>query len=237
MLVDTPENIADALNNCNIKEIKSVFYSHWDPDHTLGMRIFEQLYFQWLDFYEKIKPCYTVSVYAEQNVMRDLTGIRSKYGSFLDYYEKMGMIERRVLKNPVTLDNIKITAVPVSKNKAVSVFVFEDSGKKLVYAPCDCKPFPDDNLMYGSDILLIGNTFIGDALKDNRTLPENHPLRKELHSVEEVLEIKKKYNISRAIITHIEEIWGKSYDYYIELEKKYTEYNLKFAHDGMIIEL
>ena len=42
LLVDTPEDIAYGINYCDIKEIDRVLFSHVDPDHTLGMRVFEQ---------------------------------------------------------------------------------------------------------------------------------------------------------------------------------------------------
>ena len=119
------------------------------------------------------------------------------------------------------------------KKKAVSTFVFESNGKKLIYAPCDCVPFPNDEIIQGADILVIGNTFIGDVMKNNKVITPEHPLRKELHSFEDVLKIKEQLGIKRLIITHIEEDWGKTYDDYIALEKKHQ--NVQFAYDGMTI--
>lgn len=53
----------------------------------------------------------------------------------------------------------------------------------------------------------------------------------------EIIELKKKYNIHKVIITHIEEDWGKSYDDYLELQSHYNESefadNILFAYDGM----
>ena len=43
LLVDTPEDIAHALNAADIRTVESILYTHRDPDHTMGMRIFEQL--------------------------------------------------------------------------------------------------------------------------------------------------------------------------------------------------
>lgn len=36
LLVDTPEDICHGLNNCGVREIDRVLFSHVDPDHTLG---------------------------------------------------------------------------------------------------------------------------------------------------------------------------------------------------------
>ena len=234
LIVDTPEDIAHALNASDIRSVERVLYTHFDPDHTLGMRIFEQLRLEWLDYYDKIPPRSSVDVCATPEVMETLNGIGIGYGAILNYYVKMGLANRKLITEPFKIGNIEISAVPVGKNKSVSVFLFEENGRKVVYAPCDCKPFPMDESMRSADLLIIGNTFIGDTLKNNRAINADHPLRHELHSMEDVLEIKNKLSIESVIVTHIEEDWGKSYDDYIALEDKY---GVKFAYDGMEIEV
>ena len=48
ILIDTPEDINASLNNAGIQKIEHILYSHCDPDHTMGMRIVEQLKMDWL---------------------------------------------------------------------------------------------------------------------------------------------------------------------------------------------
>jgi len=167
--------------------------------------------------------------------MHDLNGIRSKFDPLLDYYEHMRLIKRQSVDAPVVMGTVKITLVPVPKNKSVSVFVFESRGKKLVYVPCDCVPFPTDEILRGMDILVIGNTVISDVLKNGRKLSSEHPLRKEPHSFEGVLGIRERLGIGCVVITHIEEDWGKTYDDYVALEKQHV--NVQFALGGLTIEL
>ena len=195
----------------------------------------EQLRLEWLDYYENIKPDKPISVYAQAEVMADINQIRSKYGSLLDYYEHMNLIKRHIVEQPLHIGNIKVTFVPVANNKAVSVFAFESYGKKLIYAPCDCLPFPEHKVLYDADVFVIGNTFIGDTLKNGRIITQGHPLRKELHSFDGAMKIKERLRAKRLVITHLEEDWGKSLDDYNELERRYT--NVSFAYDGMRIEL
>jgi phosphoribosyl 1,2-cyclic phosphate phosphodiesterase len=52
--------------------------------------------------------------------------------------------------------------------------------------------------------------------------------------MEDVLELKRILSIRDVIVTHIEEDWGKSYDDYIALE---AQYGVKFAYDGMVVEV
>ncbi|WP_461257593.1 MBL fold metallo-hydrolase, partial [Treponema sp. R80B11-R83G3] len=112
LLIDTPEDINIALNNAKIDYLDYILYSHWDPDHTLGMRIIEQLRLEWLDFYENKRPDNPIIIYASNGVMQDVNGIRNIHGSFLDYYEHMGLIKRINVENKLSFkNNINITFI------------------------------------------------------------------------------------------------------------------------------
>ena len=43
LLIETPEDINASLNNSGIQKVEHILYSHCDPDHTMGMRVVEQL--------------------------------------------------------------------------------------------------------------------------------------------------------------------------------------------------
>ena len=49
ILIDTPEDINASLNNSGIQKVEHILYSHCDPDHTMGMRVIEQLKMDWLE--------------------------------------------------------------------------------------------------------------------------------------------------------------------------------------------
>jgi len=132
----------------------------------------------------------------------------------------MNLIEEQEIENYFEQDSIKITFVQVPKEQAVTVFVIESNHKKLIYAPCDCVPFPDEPILYDADVLILGNTFIGNTLKNGRCVTHDYPLRKELHSLEDAQDIFRRIRAKRLIITHVEEDWGKSYDDYLEIRKR-----------------
>lgn len=50
----------------------------------------------------------------------------------------------------------------------------------------------------------------------------------------DIVHIVEIMGIKNTVITHIED-WGKSYDDYNQLEKQYK--NIRFAFDGMVVEL
>ncbi|GAA0713109.1 metallo-hydrolase/oxidoreductase [Paraclostridium ghonii] len=233
LLVDTPEDITQAINYSDIDEIKYVLYSHVDPDHTLGMRVFEHIRLNWLEISKGKECCNPVNVLAMNHVMEDINSIKFKLGSYLDYYENVrNLIKRNIIESHISIDEVKISFFKVNHS---TVFVFEKNNKKVIYAPCDVKPFPNESIFEDADLLIIGNTVVGDKLKDGFVLNEDNPLRKELFTLSEIQGLKNKYNINQVIITHLEEDWGKSYDDYIELEKYYKD--IRFAYDGMEIEI
>lgn len=233
LLVDTPEDIAYGINYCGINEIERVLFSHVDPDHTLGMRVFEHLRLNLLDI-SCGKNCENpIEVFALDNVMKSINSIGFEYGSYLDYYENVrNLINRKSVNDKVFIHGVEISFLKVNHT---TVFVFEKERKKLIYAPCDVKPFPESKLFLDADCLVIGNTIVGDVLKDGFLLKEDNPLRDELFTMNEIEDLKSKYNIKRVIITHLEEDWGKSYDDYVQLEKELD--GIEFAYDGMKIEV
>lgn len=229
LLIDTPEDIVHAINNSNIENIDNVLFSHVDPDHTLGMRVFEQLRLNWFDVSEGIECDNPIEVFAMEHVMDDLNSIRFKFGCYFDYYDNVrNLIKRNVVKDSIFIGGIKITFVKVNH---ATIFVFEKNNKKVIYAPCDVKPFPENDIFKDADLLITGNTIIGDILKDGVVLSDDNLLKRDLFSMDEVISLKNKYNIDKVIFTHLEEDWGKSYDDYLDLEKNYD--NVEFAYDGM----
>jgi phosphoribosyl 1,2-cyclic phosphate phosphodiesterase len=242
LLIDTPEDIASQLNREGIDSIDYILYSHWHPDHTFGMRIVERMYMFWLGrFVKEEMPPKKVKICALEKVMKDLLAIRNKHGSFFSFYEKLGLIETTELKSqePLKIESFSITPIEVQTgfNEISTVFIIEEGNKKTIYAPCDSKPFPDDKLLENPDLLIVGNVIPPGPLRDKITIPEDNVLRRELFSFDEILELARKLNAKKVIITHIEEEWGRSFDELKEVELKQEDMDIKFAYDGMRIKI
>lgn len=234
LLIDTPEDINYALNNVNVSEVESVLYSHADPDHTMGMRVLEQLRMDWLGCSVGKKNDNPIEVASLPTVIEELRGQKTFRGSALDYYKWRGLVSVNA-SYFVEKGDIRIDLIPVDEKEEVAIFVITQGDKKAIYAPCDVKPFPENELFKDADALIIGNTIVGDVLKGGFVFEQDNPLRDELFVMEEIVAIKKKFHIKNVIITHLEEDWGKSYDDYKELEKEYD--GIWFAYDGMEVEL
>lgn len=234
LLIDTPEDISYALNNANVKEIDYILYSHIDPDHTMGMRVIEQLRLDWLANSVGVKCSNPITVASLPSIINDLKLQGTKYGSALDYYESMNLIKLRTFSS-LNMKSIHIDLVPVDESESVTIFVFSENSHKVIYAPCDVKPFPENDIFLDADCLIIGNTIVADVLKDGFLLEKDNPLRDELFVMDEIVKLKNKYQIKRVIITHLEEDWGKSYDDYLIMQNKLD--GIEFAYDGLELSL
>lgn len=234
ILIDTPEDINISLNNAYIQKVEHILYSHCDPDHTMGMRVIEQLKMDWLADSVGEKLSNPIEVASLPVILEDIKKQGTRYGSFIDYFQAKGLIYTRGVYS-LKYKNILIDLIPVDKQEHVSIFVISSKEKKIVYAPCDVKPFPISEKFQGADVLIIGNTIVGEVLKDGFILKEDNPLRKELFTLNEVDAIRKQYGIKEVIITHLEEDWGKSYDDYKKLEREWSF--IHFAYDGLKLSL
>lgn len=238
LLFDTPEEIAAQLNREAIDDVNYIFYTHWHPDHTFGMRIVERMYKFWLDMFVRgNKPKKKVKVCAVREVMDDLKSMGYRGGRFLSYYERSDLIETVEMKDGegIEIGSFKITPFVVQTTYNPStVFLIQEQGKRVVYAPCDVKPFPERSQLEALDLLVVGSFHLEGALKEGIAIPADNRLRKELFSPTEIQDLASRLRAERTIVTHIEEEWGKSYDDYRGLEK---EYDLLFAYDGMRIRL
>jgi len=196
----------------------------------------------WLaTFVKREKPKKKVTVCALGEVINDLKAIKNRNGSYFDFYEKLNLVNIATLENgkPTKIGMFEIVPFKVIGNyrQVSTVYLVQKHGKKVIYAPCDVKPFPSDDRLVAADLLIIGDNFPEGPLKDGIEIPKDNELRRELYSFEEILDLIEKISAKRTLIVHIEEEWGKSFDDYKRLEEKYARYNLQFAYDGMKIEL
>ena len=224
ILIDTPEDIAVACNKQNISEVKHLSISHSDPDHIRGFRIVEKISYDFIE--EKSKP---INFYALPEVIEDINNMNQ---GWLKYY---GDILNCISVNStehITIDNIDIDLINNNNNRNITFYVIKENKKKVIYACCNPKPFTHNDLYYDADILIISLVSDDGILNDGSKLKDSK-LKDEIFTLDEIVKMKNDYRIKKVIITHIDEIWGKSYGYCKELEKELD--NIYFAYDGMEI--
>ena len=139
-LFDTPEDIIHSLNENRIRTIDNIFYSHLDPDHTMGIRVIELLRKNWLDVSPPLNKLNPLNVFGLHNVISDLYKIRNGYGSVLKYYLECKEIINVKSINHIQINEFDIYLLPVKGDITSTVFVITYNKIKVIYAPGDINP-------------------------------------------------------------------------------------------------
>lgn len=241
-IIDTPKDIINSVNREDIKKIERVFFTHWHPDHTEGFRLAEEITNDWgekepIELKNYGEP---IKYIAPKEIMNQIKGIRSPLGTYLDFYQIQKYIKILDLEfdKEYKIGNLSIVAIKlnIKINASLCAYIVKQGNKKAIYSPCHTKALKDQELLKNTDVLIMNNPWFSPLSKGQKVI-EDHPLRKQLFSMKELVEQIKKFNIKKTIIMHIEEMWGRSYDDFKKLEEKYKDYNIKFAYDGMKIRV
>jgi phosphoribosyl 1,2-cyclic phosphate phosphodiesterase len=233
LLIDTPAEIGSQLNRSRIRRIDYLILTHLDPDHLEGLRVVEQIT---LDFRNwRAYPDKQICLLLPEQLGEQIMEIRSQYGSLVDFYQQRGFVRLMLLQGEVQINEIQITAIPVDRDCQLSfVYVFEKSGRKVVYAPCDFKPFPESRIeVQQPDLLVIQPGIFESGLKHHFKYPADHISRTTLYTFEQTLGLAARIEARKVLFVHLEEYWNRSYDDYCALESD----DIRFAYDGMQINV
>jgi len=233
LLIDTPAEIAVQLNRSHIRSIDYLILTHLDPDHVEGLRVVEQIT---LDFRSwRAYPEKQICLLLPEQLGERIKEIRSQYGPLVDFYCRSGFVRLMLFQGEVRINNVRITAIPVDRGSQLAfVYVFEESGRKIVYAPCDCRPFPEYRTeVQQPDLLVIQPGIFESGLKHQFKYPVDHISRTTLYTFEQTLELAARLEAREVLFVHLEEYWNRSYDDYCSLELD----GIKFAYDGMQIQV
>lgn len=235
LLLDTPGEIITLLNRSSIRNIDYLIFTHLDPDHVEGFRVVEQIaldFRTWRAYPEK-QTCLLLP----EQLNQALSGIRSQYGPLIDFYRESGFVRLRLFRDELQIRDVRITAIPVDRGSQMSfVYVFEKSGRKVVYAPCDIKPFPEHRVeVQKANLLIIQPGIFEEGLKHGFSYPADHISRTTLYTFEETVELATRLQAERVLFVHLEEYWNRSYDDYCALES--NNQMVRFAYDGMQLKV
>jgi phosphoribosyl 1,2-cyclic phosphate phosphodiesterase len=116
------------------------------------------------------------------------------------------------------------------------IYVFEKEERKIVYAPCDIKPFPEQREeVRGPDLLVIQPGIFEKGLKHRFTYPADHISRTTLYTFEETAALAERIRAKNVLFVHLEEYWNRSHDDYVAIENEFR--NIRFAHDGLRVKV
>jgi phosphoribosyl 1,2-cyclic phosphate phosphodiesterase len=208
-----------------------VTFSHLDPDHIEGFRVVEQIA---LDFRTwRAYPKKQVCLLLPEALSQPLKLVRSHYGPDIDFYIESGFVQLELFQDKIDIGGVSITAIPVDRGHQVAfVHVFEKAGRRVIYAPCDIRPFPEHrDEVHRADLLIIQPGIFEDGLKHRFRYPSDHVSRTTLYTFGQTLELAARIRTKKVLFVHLEEYWNRSYDDYRALESDNPP--IRFAYDGM----
>lgn len=228
LLVDTSEEVRLQLTRENIKKVEHVILTHWHPDHTQGIRVLEQLNWNFAADKPFGEP---INVYISK--WQHETFKKYSCGSFLDYYLKKKIIKLVYWENKQPLqftNNIKITPYLIDFTKGFYYFI-EGKKSKVIYAPCEYHHVSPDPSIKNADTLIVHNLFW-----ENPNISPRKRAPTDEDSFEQMLGHADSFGTKNIILTHIEESFGLDHD---ELNKKmrefYSSHNIIAGYDGLTL--
>jgi phosphoribosyl 1,2-cyclic phosphate phosphodiesterase len=232
LLFDTPEDVAHSLEREDIHQVSHLLYSHWHPDHTMGRRVLEQLNLNLRKRTKTITDVWLPSWVRED--FRKMLGLEDHF----QFFEKIGIVRIHEFAEgeAIKLGNAIVKAFRMTQ-PGLSSYLIQLNGKRVVLALDEIKDWNLGSELLEPDVLVLETGWFEHDKHGEQIIPTGHWIRKSEASFEETLEIVQKMNPGLAIATHIEELNGRSYADYLELEKKYKKNRLHFAYDGLRISL
>jgi len=235
LLIDTPAEVIRQLNRAQVPRVDYLIFTHLDPDHVEGFRAVEQIAIDFRTW--RAYPDKQITLLLPEKLNDRLEGIRSVYGSLIGFYEEQGFVRRVLFDGSIEFGQTHLTAIPVNRgDQTAFVYVFKKGGRKLVYAPCDIKPFPEDyEDVMGADLLVMQPGIFEEGLKHAFAYSKDHISRTTLYTFPETVALARRLGAKHILFVHLEEYWNRSHDDYLSLQQDFN--NVRFAHDGMQLNI
>jgi phosphoribosyl 1,2-cyclic phosphate phosphodiesterase len=237
LLIDTSEDVRDALNRSSVSTIGAATYSHWHPDHTAGLRIWESL--NW-DLREWPPRSRTTQVYLPARVALDFKE-RGRLWEQLKYLQGRGIVAIHVLDEGEAFHLGSATILPVPLHEMyVYAFLIEDNGKRIFIAMDELHGWQPPDELGKLDLAIIPKGIDEfDPLMRARLIPADHPVLKSEATMDQTLEIVRRLDCQHVVMAHIEELDQQSFDDLIALEVRLQAEGspVRFAYDGMILDI
>lgn len=239
LLIDTPEEIALMLERSQIEKVEACLYSHWHPDHTAGLRVFESNLLIWT----YPPQSRTTTIYLPPLVARDFQ-IWLALKERADYLEKRHTIRQVPLREGelITLNGITIQPILLAVGY-VYAFLFSDGQSRVLIIPDETFGWvPPDDLPSLDLLIMPAGLFEFDPFTGTRIIPAQHPVLEEEATFAQTLEMVRKIKTRCTILAHIEEVNDLDYDDLNRLAAKLRAEapelgDISFAYDRQIIVL
>lgn len=233
ILFDTPEDIAVSLNESGIDRVRACFYSHWHPDHVMGRRVFEQLNWNLRDSGGNYG---VTDVYVPQRVQADFRRTLAT-ADHLDYLQSIGVVKLIVIPEGASVEVDGVTVTPLSLAEGfVFAFLLREGATRVLIAMDELVGWTAPDFLHGVDLAVMPSGVCEfHPLTGERRIEADHPVLQSEMRLEETLSVIGEMAPKRAVLMHLDEVDGISYDDGNELSRRYTAQGVAvdFGWDGM----
>ena len=234
ILIDTPEEIGVMINRSRIQRVDAVIYSHWPPDHTRGLRIWENNALRWEYPYRTVPT----DVYLPQQVAEDFKERIGLWES-IEYMSQRGYINPVIVPDNTAFEINGITIKPFRvAEDYVYAFLFAMDGKNVLIAPDELFGWTPPEWLPPLDLAIVPAGLIDfHPLSGERLIPEEHPVLQHEATFADTLKMIQQMTAKQVILGHLDETNQLSYDDCLALEKQLNAGNITFAFDQQIISV
>lgn len=235
ILFDTPEDIGESLNRAGIDEVRACFYSHWHPDHVMGRRIFEQINWNLRGGENKRTDIYVPEVV--RDTMKKMLGT----WSHLEFEQSLGVVKLHVIApgESVEIDGYTITPMPLAEDY-VFAYLVEHQGTRAWIAMDELFGWSPDESVQNLDLAILPSGVCEfHPLNGERMIPADEPVLSSEMRFERTLECVREMAPKQAVLMHLDEPDGVTYDDGLALSEKLQSQGLPItmSWDGFIIDL
>ncbi|MDW8569065.1 MBL fold metallo-hydrolase [Staphylococcus shinii] len=237
LLIDTSEDIFYQLRRSQIYDIKYGLYSHWHPDHTMGLRIWETLNY---DFINKIPQSKMSKIYITKQQKADFKKYLGHW-DHLNYLSEIGVIEKEVLENNSTINikDVSIEWVQLAEEIAFGFYIIANT-QRILIIPDEIKNYKPSQKVKEVDVAIL-------PFGSNEVNPVTHERILEAGILDglgetrfdESVALAREINTKHTYFTHIEatESLNKSQLMMLEQQLKQSGLDVTIAYDGLIIQI
>lgn len=232
LLIDTPEEIGVMLVRSGIKRVDAVIYSHWHPDHTRGIRVWENVIKRW----NWPTEANTVDMYLPEQVAID-------FQSYLGLQESVAHMAQWQAIAPITLidgetvtfDHISVKPFRVAEDY-VYAFLLSQGNKHVLIAPDELYGWTPPDWLPTLDLAILPCGLMEfHPFSGQRIIPAQHPVLKHEATFQDTLAIIRQLDAKQVVLAHIDDSNQLSLDEYRELASTLRGGNISFAYDQQIL--
>ena len=239
LLIDTPEDIVSSLNRAGMRQIGAVTWSHWHPDHTAGIRVFEALNFTiaWPPDY------HCTPVYLPAGVQDDFTHFHS-LAERVEYYTSLGLIQPEVVAEGASFALNGVTVEPYrlpDPSVQAYAFILSEGRKRVLIAPDELFGWQPDPALGHFDLVVM-QTGLMDVhpLTGAQIIPADHPVLEREATFDQTLDMIRALDADRIVLTHLFVHHTASYDELMQIQRKLMQDhpelgNVMFAFDRLSV--